>query len=596
MTTLGENLVLVVHDARGANLPNVATTLAMHTVAALVGKMAQREGSRFVFEHPTTTLTRHLLPDAGLRAPDTTGITLSAAGNASGVLAFTFARGNAPIDVDAATTLALESAMLVREGDDARFAGDLERARTFDLAALERAPRHSCVSRRIAEIDAFVGNRAEAALAILREADGKPALRGTLDGMLLRETGNVTSAIAELTHAAEQEQASVVSALTFAAAALATQDTLDAIRLLDAAVARAPRIAEIRWERARRRLLARHLADARADFQELEALAQGRFEREQVLRRGADMYRDAGLGAAAADLYERALLYRPDDPSALAGLGLALAREGRAPRGAALLARAIEIAKVRMQPTASMNLELARILGSELGDRPAAIARLAAIADDSPEATCGRGLEGHFRAILGDFAGASLAFARMRERCSGDPSAAPWLLEAATYEANRGELQAAHEHASRALAITPHDEKLLTFYKDLCARIEERARSQPAEPRPAPPAPPTPAREEPFDEGHAEERIEVLSRAVQADPTNDSVVDELAALLSKLGRSMELLALLSARIEDAPAERRQELLPKHRSVLRELERQARDEGRDEEARLFKMAYDASLAI
>jgi len=595
ITTLGENLVLVVHDARGANLPNVATTLAMHAVAALVGKMAKREGSRFVLEHPAATLTRHLLPDAGLRAPDANGITLSASGNASGVLTFAFTRSNAPIEIDAEATLALESAMLVRQGDDARFAGNLERARTFDLAALERAPRHPRVSRRIAEIDAISGNRAEAALATLREADGEPAPRGTLDGALLLETGNVTSAIAELIHSAEREQARVVSALTFAAAANAAEDTLDAIRLLDAAVARAPRIAEIRWERARRRLLARHFADARADLQELEALALGRFEREQVLRRGADMYRVAGFGTAAADLYERALLYRPDDPSALAGLGLALAREGRAARGSALLARATEIANGRMEPTEWMNLELGRILGNELGDRPAAIARLAAIADDSPEAIAGRGLEGRFRAILGDFAGASLAFARMRERSGRDPSALPWLVEAATYESNRGELRAAHEHARVAIAIAPHDETLLALYKDLGARIAERADPQLAD-TPPPPAPPTPARAEPLDEERAEERIDVLTRAVQADPTNDLVIDELAMLLSKLGRSMELLALLSARIEDAPAERRQELLPKHRQVLGELERQARDAGRDEEAQLFKMALDASLAI
>jgi hypothetical protein len=91
----------------------------------------------------------------------------------------------------------------------------------------------------------------------------------------------------------------------------------------------------------------------------------------------------------------------------------------------------------------------------------------------------------------------------------------------------------------------------------------------------------------------AEARVEALTRAVQSDPTNDAVVDELVALLTKLGRSMELLALLSARLEDAPAERRAELLPRHREVLAELERAARDAGRDAEADLFKMAREAS---
>ena len=90
-----------------------------------------------------------------------------------------------------------------------------------------------------------------------------------------------------------------------------------------------------------------------------------------------------------------------------------------------------------------------------------------------------------------------------------------------------------------------------------------------------------------------EARIEALTRTLQGDPTNDAVVDELVVRLTRLGRSMELLALLSARIEDAPAERRAELLPRHREVLENLEREARAAGRDGEAELFKMAREAA---
>jgi hypothetical protein len=71
------------------------------------------------------------------------------------------------------------------------------------------------------------------------------------------------------------------------------------------------------------------------------------------------------------------------------------------------------------------------------------------------------------------------------------------------------------------------------------------------------------------------------------------VIDELASLLTRLGRTMDLLALLSARLEDAPPERRDELLPKHREVLSLLEREAREAGRDGEADLFRMAREAS---
>ena len=95
------------------------------------------------------------------------------------------------------------------------------------------------------------------------------------------------------------------------------------------------------------------------------------------------------------------------------------------------------------------------------------------------------------------------------------------------------------------------------------------------------------------EDAEAELRVEALTRTLQGDPNNDAVVDELVGHLSKLGRSMDLLALLSARLEDAPPDRREALLPKHREVLLTLEREARAEGRDAEADLFKMAREAS---
>jgi hypothetical protein len=98
---------------------------------------------------------------------------------------------------------------------------------------------------------------------------------------------------------------------------------------------------------------------------------------------------------------------------------------------------------------------------------------------------------------------------------------------------------------------------------------------------------PTPSPEE------DEMRVEALTRTLQGDPSNDAVVDELTIRLTRLGRSMDLLALLSARLEDAPPGRREELLPRHRAVLERLEIEARAAGRDGEADLFRMARDAS---
>ncbi|MGO9000110.1 MAG: hypothetical protein ACLQVI_42830, partial [Polyangiaceae bacterium] len=95
------------------------------------------------------------------------------------------------------------------------------------------------------------------------------------------------------------------------------------------------------------------------------------------------------------------------------------------------------------------------------------------------------------------------------------------------------------------------------------------------------------------DDVLAAARVEELTRFLQADPTRDDVVDELAALLVRLGRSLELLALLSARLEDAPPERRAQLLPAQRAVLTRLEEEALAAGRASEAALFR---DARLML
>jgi hypothetical protein len=94
------------------------------------------------------------------------------------------------------------------------------------------------------------------------------------------------------------------------------------------------------------------------------------------------------------------------------------------------------------------------------------------------------------------------------------------------------------------------------------------------------------------DEALAAARVEELVRHLQADPTRDDIVDELAGLLIRLGRSLELLALLTARLEDAPPERRAQLLPQQRAVLTRLEDDAMAAGRTSEASLFRDARDA----
>jgi hypothetical protein len=63
---------------------------------------------------------------------------------------------------------------------------------------------------------------------------------------------------------------------------------------------------------------------------------------------------------------------------------------------------------------------------------------------------------------------------------------------------------------------------------------------------------------------------------------------ELAGLLERLGRDMDLLALLSARMDEGDLEAQREVAPLRRAVLLRLAREARAAGRDSEGELYEM--------
>ena len=90
-------------------------------------------------------------------------------------------------------------------------------------------------------------------------------------------------------------------------------------------------------------------------------------------------------------------------------------------------------------------------------------------------------------------------------------------------------------------------------------------------------------------------RCEELTRRLHANPADDAAAEELTSLLESLGRGHELLALLSARIEDAGPERRALLAPRARAVLARLAEQAEAAGRLDEASLYRGAM-ASLPM
>lgn len=629
------DLVLVVAGARGTGLPAPASALAIACVEALVGRTAERRGAVFTFARAADALARALLPEAGARVPDASDARWAAPaarapqGDAWVLVAQTGALAAAPTE-DALR--AREAAMLLREADDALVAGDLDAARAQAVEALEHAPRHPEIVRRILDVDARAGGRAEAALAMLVELNGggeDQARFGTTAGELLAETGDVEAALASLERAGQTEEAPALAARAYEIAADLARDPLDASAWLDQAIARTPRSVSARWARVGRRLELGRLEDALADVEHLEAMARGNRARYAVWLRAGRAWDAAGLSARAGALYERALRYAPEEPEALAGLGAALVKDGAArerARGVAVLTRACELADARREPSSRLLLHLGRALAGALEDLPAAIARVAAIPIEAPEAAEARGLEGRWRARLGDLAGAALSFARLRDLAASIPAPqspaeqrraeaiAAMLAEAAEMERTRmHDPLAAQRYLGAALRLRPQDPDLRSAYREVGALVAGRSAEREPDRGAASEFPETeeasathhrPAMSEgpalpkldlslaADEDAEGAARVEDLTRRLQGNPGDDAVADELLTLLESLGRGHELLALVSARLEDATPERRASLAPRARAALERMAGAAETSGRTLDATLFRDAIAA----
>jgi tetratricopeptide (TPR) repeat protein len=634
-----EDLLIVVDAARGADLPRPATAIAAACIQGLVGEYAARSGSIFRVRRVARLLAHRVFPEAGARVPSADAVRCGAFVAQRDTWAILAAREMPSAPASAATARALEAANRLRAADDALYAGSDDEARAGYLAELERAPRDPHALRRLVEIDARIPGRAEATLAEIAELTGEFAERlGVASGEVRGQLGDVAGAVAALERAAETEPCGALAARAFERAASLVADDLVASSLLDRAIVRAPRSATPRWKRVDARLALGRLEDALADVEHLEALARSARAKHLVWMRAGTAWQRAGLRARAGAIFERALRFAPDDPVALAGLGVALVGDPvsvpgrqdpagrRAARGVALLVRAIDRAQALGKPVAAIELELARALADRLDDLPAAVAHVSLVPLDAAEFPAARALEGRWRSRLGDLAGASLAYAQLRERAAsatpgmGDrsrpatdadvpgESLVDWLVEAAAFEERvRGDLLAAQRHLAVAMRIDPHHGAASDAFRaiglarvggDAGAPRHRRGERLDTSNEDAPEAPRSlavalaPMSIDPFESADDEDsekasRVEDLTRRLHADPANDAVADELAALLEALGRHHELLALLSARLEDASPARRPMLLPRFREALERLARSAESAGRTDEASLFR---------
>ncbi len=616
-----DRLRFVVVDARGAGLGAHAHGAALRAVAGIVASSGSCAGSVLGLDRGIRELVRELTIDAGARAPETRGLHFGEWTETDDGVEIEARRDAEAVALPPRAIRGLEAARWSETADDALARGDLDAARSELLSALERAPRHPALLLRLAEIDLVAGHRPESALSMLIE--GMAAVdAGPVGARLLAATGDLEGATAAMRRAAEREVFGRLASLLFLEAAEYTERYRDRAVLLDEAVARAPGLAEARWDRAGARLAAGDVQAAVTDFDHLEAATHGSAARFEVCERAGRMLLDARAPSDAARMYQRALRYLPGSAEASAGLARSFLEVGDGPRAVTLLTRAVALTG-KTGPSPGLALELAEGLADITQDFSAAIAHARSVPFGVTETPRARTLEGRWLAVLGDLVGASVAYARARESMEVLPKAAPipaeWSLEAARFEAEvRGDWRAAQRHLATALVRHPNDPGVRMMFRKaglaLGGAAEEITPDRGREGRGVEPSPPPPQEREPqaaprapasaeaglgigeelHGSGEVDEgRIARLSEMVQGDPTNREAVRELCSLLSRARRMLDLFALVSARLEETSSpEDRGWLLSYRAQALHSLIDAARAAGREEEAAL----YDEALGM
>ncbi len=633
-----DTITWVVSDARAAGMNLHAHGAALLATQAMLARFASQEGSVFRTEQVASQLAREVLIDAGARLPITRGLRFcqwDVGADCIGVMA---ERDAPPLAFTTTALRTLEAARLARSGDIALMQGDLDDARKAYMLALEQAPRHPALCLRIAELDCVAGHRPEAAMATIVEA--MPAMDGGMvASRLFHALGDRESAVATASRAAELEAYSPLAAMLFAEASSFGASTKASLTMLDEAVARAPSMSPCRWERAKLRLDVGHVTGAVADFAHIEAATSGATERFAVCLQAGHMLLRRREPEEAARFFEHALRYMPSSAEASAGLARAFLVIGDGQRAVTLLRRAVALTQRGKAPSPALLLELARSLADVTNDLPAAIAHARAVPYGIPEAVQARALEGRWRSMLGDLAGASLAYGRARETAEMFLAAdladsADFLIEAARFELDiQYNAHAAKRHLYTALELRPTQETIRSMFRRACALVEDANRTththgqdpctgasamdvhpsglpsetlESSSPSDAqddtrcaiPHAPQNPTRatgcDVPIeDDAEAEARVCSLTERVRANVNDWDSVLELCSLLEHLDRNLDLFAIVSARLEETTdADRRAALNRFRQMCLVRLALAARQDGRLDEAGLYEDALDS----
>ncbi|MEO6602100.1 MAG: tetratricopeptide repeat protein, partial [Polyangiaceae bacterium] len=473
----------VVSDARGVGLPGAALGFALRALDGVFAGLGERRGRVVTILDAGAMLGRVLLPAVGARAPAARDVRFGALSTSNDEVRVELDATFAPVELAPEGMRALELAALVSAADDALASGAADEARAGYLLALEQAPRHPELVRLVADIDLQVPERAEAALGMVVES-GAATRAGLTGAELLWRVGDADGARQALSEAAQLEPYPPLASLLWCRGAERDPSALERRSALDRAVALAPGLELPRARRFEARLERGDRQGALADAEHLEAMTPGARGKHDKNLRAARAFATAGFVPEARRCFERALRYMPDDARATAGLARALLDAGQRERATTLLARAVALSERGGQPDADALIDLAVVLATDLKDLPQAIARARQVSVASPRHVEARRLEARWRADLGDIAGASLSYGRMREAIELSHEvplhAAQFLLEAAEFEhTTERDVLAAERHLAVAVRCAPQDARIAERYRAVAAEGLAAQRARP---------------------------------------------------------------------------------------------------------------------
>lgn len=612
----------IVSEPRCGGFPGPALSHALHAVDTAFGKSVSRRGRILEVEAASALVLREWLPELGVRAPDARGLRFGDFVVHGECVAVTASAEQTPYALPERTARALELARLTRSADDALFAGDLDAARDSYVAALESAPRHPELCQVIAAIDLNYRERAEAALGLLVES--LPATSFGITGAeLLAGVGDHDGAYLAVSRQATTEPYAPLAAHWWLRLSALSTSPLARHDALDHAVAACPSSEPARLARFRLRVETSDVNGALADAEHLEAAAKGAASRHEKLVQAAQHLLAYGYVQPAGRLFERALRYLPKDGPATLGLAESLVASQRPERALVLLQRAVELSQGSEDVRSRASLTLSKLLAEHYRDLPQAIARAREVTGTDSIGIEARALEAAWRARIGDIAGATLGFARLRDCIEMSHSldvtaASGWLVGAARHCLEAADdVHAAERHLAIALRLSPRNAEIQALYRETAAKLlkapqqndSKSGGTAPQQPAPGPKevvgddsgtgAPTSAELTEPELDGRAqfalEERAAALTAQLMVTSDAENLVPELCGVLSRLQRYEELYALLQARYEDAEPTEQVALRPHLSAALEGLIAQHAAAGRSEDAELYSQLLSAIWA-